>query len=104
MKLHRDLGITQKSVWFMLHRIRKAMESESDLFVGPVEVDETCLGGLEKNKHASKKLNAGCGTVGETAIIGAKDCATGQVNAEAMEDTTVLTLQGFVCDSAHKGA
>ena len=59
MKLHRDLGITQKSAWHLAHRIRKCWEHQYSIFAGPVEVDETYIGGLEKNKHAHKKLRAG---------------------------------------------
>ena len=76
MKIHRDLGITQSSAWFMLHRIRKAYESKSSLMAGPVEVDETFIGGKESNKHAHKKLNAGRGTIGKTAVAGIKDRET----------------------------
>ena len=65
MKLHRDLGITQKSAWHMLHRIRKAWETSNDVFSGKVVADETYVGGLEKNKRADKKLKAGRGTVGK---------------------------------------
>ena len=65
MKLHRDLGIAQSSAWYMAHRIRGMWTAAADKFAGPVEVDETYIGGKERNKHESRKLKAGRGPVGK---------------------------------------
>ena len=105
MKLHRDLKVTQKTAWFMLHRLREAWAFEGDEpFSGPVEVDETYFGGREGNKHADKKQRLGRGGVGKSVVVGAKDRATNEVRAEVVDGTDAKTLQGFVADHAARGA
>ncbi len=104
MKLHRDLGITQKSAWFMQQRIREAFAIDGDMLNGPAEVDESFFGGKEANKHESQRSRARGGVPDKAAVVGAKDRTTGQVRAKAVERTDGETLRGFVREHVKPGA
>ena len=106
MKLHRDIGVTQKTAWFMLHRIREAWANESARrFAGPVEADETFIGGKRKNMSKSKRrILKGRGAVGKAVVAGAKDRPTNRISATVVRGTDALSLQGFVIDRAARGA
>ena len=98
MKLHRDLKVSQKTAWFMLHRIREAWaEQLPGAFAGPVEADETFVGGRAKNMHAAKRKQlAGRGGADKSVVAGVKDRATGRVRASVVERVDGPTLTGFV--------
>ena len=104
MRLHRELGITQKSAWFMEHRIRETWEDNSPLFRGPVEVDETYIGGRNKNRHAHKRQKGTQGGAGKAIVAGAKDRATRQISAAVVPNTEAVTLHGFVAGRARPDA
>ena len=99
LKLHRDLGITQKSAWHLLHRVREAWNDSNHpfKFSSEVEVDEAYFGGKESNRHEYKRTLKGArGAKGKTAVVGAKDRATNRITARKVDDTTAPTIHGFI--------
>ena len=103
MKLHNDLKITQRTAWYMAHRIRESLIDDGVPLQGEIEADETFIGGREQNKHGRKKLRAGRGTVGKVAVVGVKERG-GRVKAMPVGNTDKETLQGFIRSSVDSGS
>lgn len=91
LQLSKEIGITQKSAWFLLHRLREACGDKLEKLSGTVEIDETFIGGKESNKHESKKLKAGRGAVGKTAVLGMRE-KKGRTVAVPVSDVGSNTL------------
>ena len=106
MKLHRELGVSQESAWFMAHRLRQAwtMWSEEPM-EGLAETDTTFMGGKRKNMPKRKRaVLTGQGAVGKTAVAGIKDRRTNEVRAKVVPDSKVSTLRGFVTENVQPDA
>ena len=89
----------------MSHRLRKAFENGEPLFTGPVEADETYIGGKRKNMPKSKRAAlSGRGAAGKAIVVGAKDRDSNKVAARVVENTEKPTLQGFVGQHTAPGA
>jgi transposase-like protein len=102
----RDLGITQKSAWFVMHRLRLALHEKTfDKFGGEVEADETYIGGLARNMHKDKKARhrGATGWIGKVAVMGVLE-RKGKVHTSVLPNVNRSTLQDKVRDHVEPGS
>jgi transposase-like protein len=103
VQLAKHVGVTQKTGWFMDHRIRKAMKENNGQLFGEVEVDETFVGGLAKNMHEKKKKHLGTGGSGKTAVMGILQ-RKGKIIAGVVENVQKQTLQAKIHEHVEPGS
>ena len=105
MQLHRDLGITQKSAWFMLGRLRNCFQTKSSIkFTGVTQADETYVGGKNKFRHYDKKVphSGGRSTKDKTPVFGLLN--NGHVSMAVVPDTKAKTLQPIITNMVAEGS
>jgi transposase-like protein len=103
MQLAKEIGVTQKTAWFMLQRLREACAGKGGKLTGIVEIDEAYIGGKEANRHESKKLRAGRGGAGKAAVMGLRERG-GRTVAMTVKGADKETLQNAIYENVEIGS
>jgi transposase-like protein len=103
LQLGKEIGIRQASAWFLLHRLREACGNDLTMLRGIVEVDEVYIGGLELNKHMSKRMYGTDGVPRKTVVIGLRERG-GRTKAVLPETVSVATIEKAIRDNVELGS
>ncbi len=103
LQLGKDIGVTQKTAWFILRRLREACGNDPSILRGIFAIDETYISGKERNKHGNNKKRAGRGTVGKTPVLGVRE-RLGRARAKPVLNTSAGTLQATIHEHVVPGS
>ena len=103
MQLAKEIGVTQKTAWFILGRLREARGDNFEKLSGIIEIDEAYIGGKESNRHANKKLRQGRGAVGKAVVLGMRERG-GRTKGMTVGGTDQATVEFAILDQVAPGS
>lgn len=103
LQLAKQIGVTQKTAWFILQRLREACGNDPTKLAGLVECDETYVGGREDAKHEAKRLGLGRGAIGKTPVLAARERG-GRVKMAVSPNASVRNIHRFIHRNVETGS
>jgi transposase-like protein len=103
LQLAKEIGVTQKSAWFVLHRLREACGNDLTMLKGIIEVDEVYLGGIEQNKHMKDRMYGDQGVPRKTSVIGMRERG-GRTKAVVAQTVSSISLENAIRANVESGS